>query len=72
MQKNVDGRSRSNSQHRSATRPLLTVADVADWFEVSETQVVDLLKHRAIPGVQVDGVWRFSRDKLERWVLDAI
>jgi excisionase family DNA binding protein len=50
----------------------LTVADVADWFEVSETQVVDLLKHRAIPGVQVDGVWRFSRDKLERWVLDAI
>jgi excisionase family DNA binding protein len=74
MQKNGNGGSRRNSQHRSRTpeKPLLTVPDVANWFQVSEAQIYDLLHRGAIPGVQVDGVWRFSRDKLERWVLDAI
>ena len=71
MQKNGNGGGLRNSQHRSQ-QPLLTVAEVAEWFEVSEEQVRHLLHRGAIPAARVDGVWRFSRDKLERWVLDAI
>jgi excisionase family DNA binding protein len=73
MQKNGNGGSRHNSQHRSPTgQPLLTVSDVAEWFQVREAQVHKLLNRGAIPAVRVDAVWRFSRDTLERWVLDAI
>ena len=52
--------------------PLLTVADVADWFQVDKTQVYDLCRRGAIPTVRVDGAWRFSRHSLKGWVLAAI
>jgi excisionase family DNA binding protein len=57
---------------RTPEKPLLTVPDVANWFQVSEAQVYDLLHRGAIPAERVGREWRFSRDKLERWVLDAI
>jgi excisionase family DNA binding protein len=72
MQKNGNGGGLRKSKHRSPKQPLLTVSDVAEWFQVSEAQVRHLLHRGEIPAVRVGREWRFSRDSLERWTLDAI
>jgi excisionase family DNA binding protein len=72
MQKNGNSGALRNSKHRSPKQPLLTVSDVAEWFQVSEAQVRHLLHCGEIPAVRFGRDWRFSHDSLERWVLDAI
>lgn len=48
----------------------LTIADVADYLNVSAGQVRTLIKNGEIPAIQVGGrgQWRIDEDKLDEYV----
>lgn len=48
----------------------LTIKDVADLLSVHPMTVYRLLKQGRLPGVRLGGVWRFSRQAMERWESD--
>lgn len=48
----------------------LTIKDVADLLSVHPMTVYRLLKQGRLPGVRLGGVWRFSRQAIERWETD--
>jgi excisionase family DNA binding protein len=45
----------------------LTIKDVAHLLSVHPMTVYRLLKQGRLPGVRLGGVWRFSRQAMERW-----
>jgi excisionase family DNA binding protein len=45
----------------------LTIKDVAHLLNVHPMTVYRLLKQGRLPGVRLGGVWRFSRQAIERW-----
>jgi excisionase family DNA binding protein len=48
----------------------LTIKDVAYLLSVHPMTVYRLLKQGRLPGVRLGGVWRFSRQAIERWESD--
>ena len=69
-------RTRSNRNGRSLTgaspRPLLTIREVAEWLRVHPAALYRAASAGTIPAVKQGGRWRFSRDVVERWLLDRM
>lgn len=51
-------------------REMMTVHDVADYLNIKQRKVYDLIKQGRIPCSRVTGKWLFPRELVERWVAD--
>ena len=49
-------------------RDILTLAQAAEYLQVSERTILRMLKDGKIPGRQVGSQWRFDREQLRAWV----
>jgi len=47
---------------------LLTIEDLAEYFQVSKKTVYRLLKQKQLPAVRISGQWRFREEEIERWL----
>lgn len=47
---------------------LLTIEDLAEYFQVSKKTVYRLLKQKQLPAVRISGQWRFREEAIERWL----
>ncbi len=52
-----------------ATEKLLTVREAASLLRLREITVYRLAQRGKIPAVKVGGSWRFSRDRLDEWLM---
>ena len=46
---------------------VLTVREVADYFQVHPSSIYRLLKRRAIPAFKLGSDWRFMAEDIDRW-----
>ncbi|MDP8298744.1 MAG: helix-turn-helix domain-containing protein [Candidatus Tantalella remota] len=46
---------------------LLTVKDLCEYLQISQALVYKWVHYSYIPYIEIGGVVRFSRDKVERW-----
>jgi len=51
--------------------PVLTVQNVAVYLHVHPSTIYRLLKKRQLPAFRVGGDWRFNRESIDRWRVDA-
>lgn len=51
-----------------ATKPALSVKDVADLLSVDSKTVYRLAKRGELPGFKVAGSWRFMQGDIEQWI----
>ncbi len=49
---------------------ILTIKEVAEMLKLTEKTAYRLVSEGEIPGFKVGGSWRFSRNKLEKWVAE--
>lgn len=49
--------------------PVMTVSEVAAYLKIAESTVYRLVKEGRLPGRKVGGAWRFSRQELEKWLV---
>jgi excisionase family DNA binding protein len=47
---------------------VLTVREVALYLRMAESTVYRLAQDGKLPGRKIGGMWRFSRQELDRWV----
>lgn len=50
----------------------LTPNEVAKILKLHPFTVTRLAREKKIPGFKVGGVWRFQKDKFERWVEEQV
>ena len=51
-------------------RRILTVAEVADYLQVSLPTVCRLARHGLIPAFRIGRDYRFGRDEIDKWMID--
>lgn len=47
---------------------VLTLREAANFLRVSQTALEKMAQNGEVPGIQVDGKWRFTRPALEDWL----
>lgn len=50
--------------------PMMTIAETADFLQVSRSTLYRMLKQRKIPALRIFSTWRFDRRELARWMAD--
>ena len=46
----------------------ITVKQVAEYLQMSEDKIYDMVKKGEIPGIKVRKQWRFDQDELDAWM----
>ena len=64
------GKGRRDARVAPRLEQFLTIKDVADHLNVHPMTIYRLLKQGRLPGVRLGGVWRFSRQAIDRWEHD--
>ncbi|WP_295538786.1 helix-turn-helix transcriptional regulator [uncultured Thiohalocapsa sp.] len=54
-----------------ATRPFMSVKQVADYLNLNEKKVYTLVNEGKIPGTKVTGKWMFPRELIDHWILES-
>ena len=49
-------------------KDILTVREAAEYLQLAESTVYQLVKKQKLPGRKIGGTWRFSRRGLEQWI----
>lgn len=50
---------------------LMTIEEVAAYMQVSRFTVYRLAKHHSIPATKIGRQWRFQKEEITRWLLQA-
>jgi len=60
-----------SAQAKSPTGPrVLTVRELAGYLRVHQTTVYRLLREGKLPAFRIGSNWRFTREEIERWMID--
>lgn len=51
-----------------AEEQVLTVKQVAEYFQVTEKTIYKLSQSGDLPGFKVGGSWRFKKDDIDKWI----
>lgn len=51
-----------------AGSPILSIAEVAEYLDVSEMTIYRYAKAGKIPAFKVGAKWRFNRKSIDRWI----
>jgi excisionase family DNA binding protein len=51
--------------------PLLKLENVAEYLRVHPSTIYRLLKKKQLPAFKIGRDWRFNREAIDRWRVDA-
>jgi excisionase family DNA binding protein len=54
-----------------AFSPVLTVKDLSTYLGVNQSTVYRLIKAGKLPAFRVGSDWRFNREQIDRWRMEA-
>jgi excisionase family DNA binding protein len=66
-EQNADEKNRRAGAESSASRPMMTLQEVADYLRVTRSTIHRLLKRNQIPGFRIGRHWRFNVEEIDRW-----
>ncbi|UCD84428.1 MAG: helix-turn-helix domain-containing protein [Deltaproteobacteria bacterium] len=50
--------------------PALTTKQIAEYLNVTERTIYNLLQRGELPGFKVGVSWRFRKDDIDKWIKD--
>jgi excisionase family DNA binding protein len=56
------------SSPQTAVPPMMNVEEVADYLRVAPATIYRLAQQGKIPGAKVGRSWRFSKERIDRWL----
>jgi excisionase family DNA binding protein len=59
-------------RRNTAPHPLSTIRELATWLQIHPAALYRAAQAGEIPAMKAGGRWRFSRDAVERWILDRM
>ncbi len=55
-----------------ATEELMTVRELSQYIQVNMMTVFKLARTCEIPAVEIDGLWRFEKELIDKWPEDQL
>ena len=65
-EQNADEKNRRAGAESSASRPMMTLQEVADYLRVTRSTIHRLLKRNQIPGFRIGRHWRFNVEEIDK------
>jgi excisionase family DNA binding protein len=50
---------------------ILTIEDIAEYLRVHPSTIYRLLRKKKLPAFKIGRDWRFNREAIDRWRVDA-
>lgn len=66
-EQNADEKNRRAGAESSASRPMMTLQEVANYLRVTRSTIHRLLKRNQIPGFRIGRHWRFNVEEIDKW-----
>jgi len=52
-------------------KEIMTVKQVARYLQMNEHTIYRLARAGEIPSIKISGQWRFKKDLIDRWIIEA-
>ncbi|MGE5443629.1 MAG: helix-turn-helix domain-containing protein [Ignavibacteriales bacterium] len=49
-------------------REIMTVKELADYFQIDEHSVYRMARKGAIPAFKIGSQWRFKKSEIDKWI----
>jgi excisionase family DNA binding protein len=63
----ADEKNRRAGAENSASRPMMTLQEIADYLRVTRSTIHRLLKRNQIPAFRIGRHWRFNVEEIDNW-----
>lgn len=50
---------------------IMTIKDLSSYLKINEKTIYKLAKLGKLPGVKIGGMWRFKKEAIDNWMMDA-
>ncbi len=50
---------------------IMTIKDLSLYLKINEKTIYKLTKQGKLPGVKIGGMWRFKKEAIDNWMMDA-
>ncbi len=50
---------------------IMTIKDLSLYLRINEKTIYKLAKRKEFPGVKIGGTWRFKKDAIDKWLIEA-
>ena len=50
---------------------IMTIKDISLYLKINEKTVYKLAKQGKLPGVKIGGMWRFKKEAIDNWIINA-
>jgi len=64
----------SSSKSKSVTNmkdEIMTIKDLSLYLKINEKTIYKLTKQGKLPGVKIGGMWRFKKEAIDNWMMNA-
>ena len=50
---------------------IMTIKDLSLYLKINEKTIYKLTKQGKLPGVKIGGMWRFKKEAIDNWMMNA-
>lgn len=50
---------------------IMTIKELSLYLKINEKTIYKLAKQRKLPGVKIGGMWRFKKEAIDNWMMNA-
>ena len=50
---------------------IMTIKDLSLYLKINEKTIYKLAKQGKLPGVKIGGMWRFKKEAIDNWMMNA-
>ncbi|MCD6099025.1 MAG: helix-turn-helix domain-containing protein [Candidatus Marinimicrobia bacterium] len=50
---------------------IMTIKDLSLYLKINEKTIYKLAKQGKLPGVKIGGMWRFKKEVIDSWMMNA-
>jgi len=64
----------SSSKSKNVTNmndEIMTIKDLSLYLKINEKTIYKLAKQGKLPGVKIGGMWRFKKEAIDNWIMNA-
>ncbi|MBC7332923.1 MAG: helix-turn-helix domain-containing protein [Actinobacteria bacterium] len=50
---------------------IMTIKNLSHYLKINEKTIYKLAKQGKLPGVKIGGMWRFKKEAIDNWMMNA-
>ena len=63
--------SSKNERESKMNNEIMNIKDLSSYLKINEKTIYKLAKKGKLPGVKIGGMWRFKKEAIDNWMMNA-